>query len=420
MTILHWIDPVMRVPLLGTILISISLALIGTIFFLRKESLLGESLSHAAYPGVLLGSLLGSLGMLLGGIFSSAVAYGMIYFLIYKKRVSSDSALLFVLSTFFGLGILIASKLQFSHPKVYQSVFGYLYGQSALINSDVVRIYSFYVIGLIFFLLLFFHPLRIVLFDRTEASLHKIPIRFLQTSLFLLLIVSIVFGIRNVGIVLLSGMLIAPVVAARQWTHNLGWLFLLSAVAAMSSSIIGALASFYISYKGNYLPLGPSVILSAVLLAFISLLIAPKKGFLFRWGRMALFRTKCLRENIIKTLHKEGALAVEALRIRYPLTFLRLRYHLYRLIKQGFVKKCAHTLALTTKGHTKAISIIRLHRLWELFLTDQLGVDKNKVHSSAEEMEHILTKEMEKRLDHLLENPTKDPHEQPIPPADHG
>lgn len=63
----------------------------------------------------------------------------------------------------------------------------------------------------------------------------------------------------------------------------------------------------------------------------------------------------------------------------------------------------------------KAASIVRLHRLWELYLTETLGLHVENVHRTAEEMEHILTPEMEEKLTRLLDNPKSDPHDQPIP-----
>ena len=62
----------------------------------------------------------------------------------------------------------------------------------------------------------------------------------------------------------------------------------------------------------------------------------------------------------------------------------------------------------------KAARIIRLHRLWEVYLV-YLGQNRDKVHRNAEEMEHIITPELEKELTDLLKDPKQDPHHQPIP-----
>ena len=63
----------------------------------------------------------------------------------------------------------------------------------------------------------------------------------------------------------------------------------------------------------------------------------------------------------------------------------------------------------------RASRLVRLHRLWELYLASSMKIGEEKVHRSAEEMEHILTPEIEKKLTELLKNPKIDPHKQPIP-----
>ena len=64
--------------------------------------------------------------------------------------------------------------------------------------------------------------------------------------------------------------------------------------------------------------------------------------------------------------------------------------------------------------------IVRLHRLWELYLVNYLGMGAQKVHANAEEMEHILTPAMEQELTQLLKDPKVDPHQQPIPLLEEG
>jgi manganese/zinc/iron transport system permease protein len=121
-------------------------------------------------------------------------------------------------------------------------------------------------------------------------------------------------------------------------------------------------------------------------------------------GRIWAFRLRCIEENILKGMWKRGT-------ISQNLTFM-VRLALWRLKKEGWVNR---HLELTNDGRQKAASIVRLHRLWELYLTEELGFHAEKVHRTAEEMEHIITPEMEERLTRLLENPKHDPHQQPIP-----
>jgi manganese/zinc/iron transport system permease protein len=95
-----------------------------------------------------------------------------------------------------------------------------------------------------------------------------------------------------------------------------------------------------------------------------------------------------------------------------PLTLLAI---LWRLRQGGWVARVQNQHILTPDGRRKAASIVRLHRLWELYLASELGVSNEKIHLNAEEMEHILTPDIEERLTRLLANPKVDPHSQPIP-----
>jgi manganese/zinc/iron transport system permease protein len=90
---------------------------------------------------------------------------------------------------------------------------------------------------------------------------------------------------------------------------------------------------------------------------------------------------------------------------------------LTRLARNGWVEKAkSGCYRLTIDGIHRAAYIIRLHRLWEVYLADYLGIGAERVHRSAEEMEHIITPEIETELTRLLKDPKIDPHHQPIPP----
>ncbi len=73
---------------------------------------------------------------------------------------------------------------------------------------------------------------------------------------------------------------------------------------------------------------------------------------------------------------------------------------------------------LSSEGSVRAKRIVRLHRLWEVYLVDYLGQNKERVHAMAEHIEHILTPDLERELTLLLKNPLLDPHQQPIPEDD--
>lgn len=75
-------------------------------------------------------------------------------------------------------------------------------------------------------------------------------------------------------------------------------------------------------------------------------------------------------------------------------------------------------VTLSTKGRSLALTIIRKHRLWEVFLVEKLGFNWDEVHEVAEQLEHIKSEKLIDKLDELLEYPDYDPHGDPIPGKD--
>src|SRR5436190_14975719 len=89
--------------------------------------------------------------------------------------------------------------------------------------------------------------------------------------------------------------------------------------------------------------------------------------------------------------------------------------------KLAALKLAAHApyrgVALTAAGERVAIEVIRHHRLLELYLAETLGVDVDDVHEEADRLEHVISEELESRIDRALGFPTHDPHGDPIPDA---
>jgi manganese/zinc/iron transport system permease protein len=415
--------PVLRASTLGCMLMCLSASLVGVAIFLRKRSLLGESLSHAAYPGAVIGigvfayffprgEKWAALAVLAGAFLSSLAGLKAIEWLEQKGKVKADAALCFVLAVFFGVGIVLASAMQSIFPVWLSQIQMLLFGQAATMTDVHIAIYGALAALVTVFLFLTFRPLQASLFDRNFALGIKLPVRFLEKALFFLLLVSLIVGIRSVGVVLMSAMVIAPVVAARQFSDRLQTIFWGSGAVGVFSGFLGN----YLSVMSPVsLPTGPMIVLSASTIALFSLLFAPKRGLAFRLFRIAAFRIRCLEENILKAIWKKEGVSLTSLHKDHQVAPSLLRYALFRLKKEGWVIASNGQLFLSDDGRKKGASIIRLHRLFELYLADMLGVEGENIHRTAEEMEHILTPEIEERLTKLLSNPTQDPHSQPIP-----
>lgn len=430
----YFTDIVLRGPMIGSMLMCMTAGIVGVMIFLKRQSLVGETLSHSAYPGVIVGVFLaGILGIredqeslitffvMLGGFLTSLGALIAIYFLEKEFSIRSDSALCFILSGFFGIGITLASDLQFTYTSLYKNVQTYLFGQAATMSDIHIAIYGSFSLIIFLTLLLFYKELKTVIFNLEYAKSIGIPVRAINTIIFILIAASVVIGIRSVGVVLMSAMFVAPAAAARQFSERLSRMIALSALIGALSAFLGNYFSVELSLQYSQLvfPTGPMIVLFASFFC-LSALTFSKKGVLTRWIKQLIFKYHSTCENILKFIWRLDGREVSFKKIKehQHLSYLFLKYTLFRLKNKGWIYEDHSLFGLTKEGRIWAERVVRLHRLWEVYLADYVGIDAQKVHKSAEEMEHFITKDLEQELTLLLKNPQFDPHHQKIPQWD--
>jgi manganese/zinc/iron transport system permease protein len=398
-----FLDPLLRGPTWGTLLVCAALAAVGVIASVRRRTQVGELISHAAYPGVVLGLLISAnlLGAMVGAGLMALLA------LLALERLSRsslypDSALALLLALFFGGGILLASRVQFVQPNAVRQLTSYLFGQAPSMTDSHILLYAILAVGVLTALIVCFKELQLWSFDQTQARLSGLGGRWVELLFTGLLLVSVLASLKAVGVVLASAMLVAPAVAARQLTDQLNRMLVWAA-------LIGALCGWLGLYASLWgLPSGPLVALMAVLVAMGTLL----RGLLLRHWRRGRFQRQCMADNILKAIWRTHPENLQQLQGRVGGGLLTLRIATWRLRRQGWI---GADLSLSDDGAQRATRIVRLHRLWEAYLVNSVGMDVEQVHPSAEEMEHILTPEVEATLVQLLRDPLHDPHNQPIP-----
>lgn len=400
-------DPLLRGPTLGSMLMCLTAGVVGVFSFVQRRSLIGETLAHATYPGVTLAVVVAALfgqtlslpvWILVGASLTAVCGLGAVKGLTQRLGVRSDTALCLVLSLFFGLGTTIASYAQTAQPAAFRQIQVYLYGQAATMTDRHILLYGGLALLTLVVVGLFYKELQAATFDREYAR--STGIVSVDLLLMLLTVGAVVIGIRTVGVVLMAAMLIAPAASARQYTHRLSVMLVLAGGFGLLSGLLGNVFSWRFSQIGpGSFPTGPMIVLVGSALALFSLLFAPKRGLVFRYGRIVSFRLIILEENLLKALWRS----------QQPLKGHRLM----RLWLQG--RGLLRQRRLTPKGERRGARIVRLHRLWELYLVTDLGFGVERVHKSAEEIEHLLTPELEAELTQLLSNPKHDPHKQPIP-----
>lgn len=426
------LDPLYRGPFLGTLLMSFCMALVGALMFVKRQSLIGETISHATFPGVALGALVAawinpySDALFFWAILIGAFLFGVLGSLLVEKMrhasKKSDVSLCYTLAFFFAVGVLIASYMQQAFPMIYKKIQVFFYGQSATMTDWHIVVYGILSLMILSLIFLLFRAITYICFDPQYAKSLGISARCIHTILIVTLVTAIVIGIRSVGLVLISGMLIAPSIAARVWTRRFSSFIILASCIAIVSSIFGTLLSLQeLTFAPDrFLPPGPTTVVIAACSALISLLLSPQKGYFWQMFRKFSFQKRCLEENILKHLWKSNQVGLNlkelcAKKFSWPVfVWLAAR----RLCSEGFVIKQGKMYILTLEGVKKAAYIVRLHRLWELYLMECLATKIENVHKSAEEIEHFITPDLEVKLTKILSNPEQDPHSQPIPPKE--
>ena len=283
-----------------------------------------------------------------------------------------------------------------------------------------IWMYGILCVFVVSFIVFFYRSIQLVNFDSQFALSVGLSVRWVEAFFFCLLVLAVTVAIRGVGVVLLSGMLIAPSLAARQLTDKLGKMFFFSAIVGAVSAFLGNYVSAKYSATPNFpmvLPIGPLIILFGTFFCFFCLLFAPRKGLFLRWLRRKKFSRICEEENLLKVfwkMKKGDFLTVLQLHEKRQKSLFSTWKTLKRLSRYGWIIQSSQGYALSSDGEIKANKIVRLHRLWEVYLV-HLGQSREKVHASAEEMEHVITPELEQRLSEYLNHPQVDPHLQPIP-----
>ncbi len=129
-------------------------------------------------------------------------------------------------------------------------------------------------------------------------------------------------------------------------------------------------------------------------------------------------------ENYIKAIYKiteknQGSANTNAIAAHLDTSAASVTDMLKRLSEKDYFHYEKYKgVYLTSKGIQLATKLVRRHRLWEVFLVDKLGFRWDEVHDLAEELEHVDSEELIKKLDNFLGNPKYDPHGDPIPNSD--
>jgi len=273
MDLLGWIvDPFaygfMQRAAVEVVLMGAITGAIGTYVVLRGLSFIGDALSHAIFPGVVIAFLLGQsvfLGALAFGILTSAS----IVILATTRRVKEDSAIGVLFAGSFALGVVLISTTRNYSRDLAAFLFGNVLGVTA---SDIGL--SLLASGTVALLLVLFHrELLLVAFDREAAQAMGLPVFWVNLLLLVIISLTIVVSLSAVGNILVVAMLVTPAATARLLTDRLPVMIGLSAAIGAMSGLIGLVVSYHADVAA-----GGTIVLVATALFGVAWLLAPRHG----------------------------------------------------------------------------------------------------------------------------------------------
>lgn len=252
-------DFIIRALIVGSF-IAVSCSFLGIFLVLKKLSLIGDGLAHVSFGAVAISLVLGA-SPLFFTIPLVVVASFLILQLKEKARIDGDAAIGLVSATAVAIGVFLASKGQGFNI----DLFSYLFGNILVINNSdlyISIILSIFVTGSV---LLFYHDIFAVTFDEDFAGIAGIKSKTINNLVVLLTAVTIAVGIRIVGAMLISSMIIFPVVTALQFEKGFKQTIMIAAAVSVICVITGILLSFIINTPSG----ATIVIMNSIMFAFI-------------------------------------------------------------------------------------------------------------------------------------------------------
>lgn len=407
-----------------------SCALLGSFLVLRKLSMLGDAISHAVLPGIVIAFLVtssrSSLPMFIGAALVGVLTAFLVQFLSHRG-VQGDAAIGVTFTTLFAIGVILVSQYGSTVDLDLECV---LYGEIAYTPFDVIFVgddsigaRALWVNGGLFllnlaFVLAFYKQLKLSAFDPELAAAVGIPVTAFHYMLMGLVSVTTVGSFESVGAILVVAMIIVPAATAYLLSENLARMIGLAVLLGALSSVFGYEIASAIDCS-----IAGAMASVAGFLFSLALLFAPGQGIVARAMSQRGLRRQVAEEDVLLWATRQRELVamegftMSELRDTHPDEIERLTRGLTRLIRRGLLAVRDKGYELTTKGREEGIELLRRHRLYESFLGDKLGYDTDHLHDPADRVEHYISPDDTTEIERVTEYPDRDPQGRPIPPS---
>lgn len=426
LTDLDTLSMLLKVMLMAS-LVSVACALVGSFLLLRRMSMMGDALSHAVLPGLVVAFVLsGSLSIV--PLFAGAVVAGLATTFLTQSLhryggIATDAAMGVVFTSLFALGVVLlkvfASDLHFDASCVYEgSLLWLVLDTTSVLGVEVPR-QAFVVLPILLFNLavigLLWKELQLTTFDSALATSMGFSSTTLHYLLMALVALTAVASFQVVGSILVVAMLIIPPAAAQLLVVRLHRMVLVACAIAVLVAVVGSTLSivFDVSPPGMMAMVAGCVYLLAAL-------FSPHGGVLSKVWFNLQTSLRIVREDLLSMLYRveehEPERRLSALQARQAVGGGWASGRALRtLIARGDILPSVEGLALSDAGRQRARKLVRTHRLWETYLVDELGLALDHVHDPAHRVEHFLGDEIREQLAERLPEGAEDPHGREIP-----
>jgi len=403
---------------------NVACALVGCFLVLRRMSMMGDALSHAVLPGLVVAFLLsGSIGIV--PLFLGAAVVGLLTTFLTQTlhqyaRVPTDASMGVVFTSMFAFGVVLVKLyvggLHFDIACVYEGSLELVpFAQPVaglprpLFTTLLVLLVNLAV------LILLWKELKLSSFDANLATTMGFSSTALHYLLMTLVAVTAVASFEAVGSILVVAMLIVPAATAHLLCDRLAIMVAVSTAVGIAASVLGYWAAVY--WDTNIA--GMMTVAVGVLYA-LAVLFSPRYGICSTLIRNLQMSLRVFREDLLAMLYRVEELdASKSLTAAEARTALgsgwQSRWAMADLSRSGNIARAGDQLQLTPQGRDVARRLVRSHRLWETYLVEHLGMPLDHVHEPANRVEHFLDEKIRKEIEAEIESKGQDPHGREIP-----
>jgi manganese/zinc/iron transport system permease protein len=437
-------------------LAAMACALPGNFLLVRRQSMMGDALSHTTLPGVVIAFLLAhqleTLGWISeetfqawrhGVMLAGAMAIGVFSAVLTEwvqrlGRVENAASLGVVFTTLFALGLLL---IRVAADRVHLDPDCVLYGtvetvvmdpwgktgipRAALVNGAML-------LANLALIVMFYKELVISAFDPALATTQGVHARVMHYALMAITAATLVAAFESVGSILVIAMLITPAATANLLTDRLAIMIGLSLAAAALSAILGHVAAITLP-PVIFSRLGFDTVMDAStsgtmavasgLLFVLALLFGPRQGVVSKAASRLTLSVNIAAQDLLGVLYRleERGQTARTTSIR---AFARealgcgplvIRLAFYWLAHGGRIAIEDGQCRLTSSGRQMAEKLVRSHRLWESYMVKHFEIPEDHLHAAASRVEHYIGPGLRQALEGELDTPERDPHGRTIP-----